>query len=101
MCVDQQVGYTRAYVLINTNHGMVDSVVKSLRSRKDVCLADAINGPYEVIAVIEGNNASAVATAILFSIKKMPGIKEIAVYVAIPNSSFINPTRGGNHISVI
>jgi hypothetical protein len=73
---------TRAYVLIDSDPEMTDRVVQSLRCRRDVRLADAINGPHDVIAVIEGSNASAVATAILSSIRKLQGVKDITVYLA-------------------
>ena len=76
--------YTRAYVLIDTESGMTDLVVQGLRRIKDIRLADAINGPHGVIAVVEGNNASVVATVILVHIKKLQGVKDIIVYAAIP-----------------
>jgi hypothetical protein len=82
MSVGLSLGDTRAYVLIDSDPEMTDRVVKSLRCRRDVRLADAINGPHDVIAVVEGSNASAVATAILSSIRKLQGVKDITVYLA-------------------
>jgi DNA-binding Lrp family transcriptional regulator len=84
MSVGLSLNDTRAYVLIDSEPEMTDRVVQSLRGRGDVRMADAINGPHDVIAVIEGSNASAVATAILMSIRKLHGVKDITVYLATP-----------------
>jgi nitrate reductase NapAB chaperone NapD len=84
MSVGLSLSDTRAYVLINSDPEMTDRVVQSLRCRRDVRLADAINGPHDVIAVVEGSNASAVATAILASIRKLEGVRDITVYLATP-----------------
>jgi hypothetical protein len=84
MSSDLNLGDTRAYVLIDSDPEMTDCVVQSLRCRRDVRLADAINGPHDVIAIVEGSNASAVATAILASIRKLEGVRDITVYLAAP-----------------
>jgi hypothetical protein len=78
---------TRAYVLIDTEPGMAGSVVAGLRRRSDVRLADAVNGPHGVIAVVEGRDASAVATAILMSIRKLDGVRDFTVYTAAPEGA--------------
>jgi hypothetical protein len=76
-------GDIRAYVLIEVEPGMASSVVSNLRGRRAVALADEISGPYSAIAVVEGNSPSAVATAILMDMKKMSGVKDITVYLAV------------------
>jgi hypothetical protein len=78
---------TRAYVLIDTEPGLAGSVVESLRRRSDVLLADAINGPHGVIAVVEGRDASAVATTILMSIRRLHGVRDFTVYTAVPEGA--------------
>ena len=76
---------TRAYVLIDTEPGMSARVVRNLRRRDDVVLADAVNGPHGVIAVVEGRNASAVATTILMTIRKLDGVLDLKVYTVVPD----------------
>ncbi len=76
--------HMRAYVLIDTEPEMSRSVVLSLRARKDMRLVDAINGPFSVIAVVEGDSASAVAGAILVGIRKLKGVRDVVVYLATP-----------------
>jgi hypothetical protein len=93
MAISYRLDDTRAYVLIDTEPDMTGRVVQSLRCRKDVHLADAINGPHGVIAVVEGNNASAVATSILLSIRKLQGVKDITVYLAVPQREERAPAR--------
>ena len=87
MTISHKLDDTRAYVLIDTDPAMTDSVVQNLRRSKDVYLADAINGPHGVIAVVEGNNASTVATAILVKIRKVPGVRGITAYTAMPQGA--------------
>ena len=86
MSAGRSLGDTRAYVLIDADPEMTDRVVQSLRCRGDVLLADAINGPHNVIAVIEDSNASTLATAILVSVRKLKGVRDITVYLAMPGA---------------
>ena len=74
---------TRAYVLIDTEPEMTARVVRNLRRRDDVLMADAVNGPHGVIAVVEGRNASEVATTILVNIRKLEGVRDFTVYTAV------------------
>jgi DNA-binding Lrp family transcriptional regulator len=82
---------TRAYVLIDTEPDMAARVIRSLRRRDDVLLADAVNGPHDVIAVVEGRNASAVATTILMNIRKLDGVRDFTVYTVVPLSAVRAP----------
>jgi nitrate reductase NapAB chaperone NapD len=78
---------TRAYVLIDTEPNMTARVVRNLRRRDDVLMADAVNGPHGVIAVVEGRNASEVATTILMTIRKLDGVRDFTVYTAVPQGT--------------
>lgn len=84
MSISKNLAHTRAYVFIDTEPGRVTRVVQSLRGRLDIPLIDAINGPHNAIAVVEGNNASAVAKAILVDIRKLAGVRNVTVYLATP-----------------
>jgi hypothetical protein len=76
----------RAYVLIHTEAGKAAEVVKSLRGRLGIAMVDVIEGPYNVIAVVEGANLSAVAKTILVDIKKLSGVRDIIVYLVTPEA---------------
>jgi hypothetical protein len=79
---DDNPNHIRAYVLIDTEPEMTRSVVRSLRTRRDISLADIINGPFNAIAVVEGDSASAVAGAILVGIRRLKGVRDVIVYLA-------------------
>ena len=49
----------RAYVLIDIEDDRTGEVVSNLRCRPGITLADAINGPYHAIAVVESQDISA------------------------------------------
>jgi hypothetical protein len=72
----------RAYVFIETRPGMAWNVLHNLKKRKCVRQVDVINGPYEVIAVVEGDGASSVAMTILTGIRKLDGVADVVVYLA-------------------
>jgi len=74
----------RAYVLVDTERGRASEVVRSLRSQPLVTAADVVNGPYRVIAVIEGSNISTLAKTILVDVRKLDGVKDIIVYMSMP-----------------
>lgn len=78
----QQVKGTRAYILVDTEAAKAAEVVEILRGRADICLADVVNGPYKVIAVVQGMNTSEVAKTILIDIRKLSGVKDLIVYTA-------------------
>lgn len=87
MAMSHPKNETRAYVLIDTDPGMTATVVAGLRSRSDVRLADAVNGPHGVIAVVTGRDASAVATTILMNIRRLAGVRDFTVYAAVPEGA--------------
>ncbi len=74
----------RAYVLIDTEGDRTGDIVSNLRRRPGVTLADVINGPYRAIAVVEGNDISAMAKTILLDIRRLSGVKDIIVYMTQP-----------------
>ena len=88
---DRKSRDTRAYVMIDTEPELTGNVVQVLRRRKDIPLADAVNGPHGAIAVVEGTDAAAVATTILVNIRKIEGVKDITVYLAMPHEENVAP----------
>jgi len=80
----QKLTENRAYVLIDSEENKASEVATSLRDRVGVTMADVVNGPYRVIAVVEGSNISAIAKTILIDIKKLSGVRDIIVYMATP-----------------
>ncbi len=54
----------RAYVLIETSVGKTKDVALALRKVKGVQEANAVTGPYDVIAVVEGADLNAVGNLV-------------------------------------
>jgi len=75
---------SRAYVLIDVEEAKASEVVMGLRNRLGVAMADIVNGPYRVIAVVEGSNISSIAKTILLDVKKLSGVRDIIVYMVTP-----------------
>ncbi len=90
----QKPAENRAYVLIDAEEDKASEVATSLHGRLGVTTADVVNGPYRVIAVVEGSNISAVAKTILIDIKNLSGVRDIIVYLATPEeqTSHLSPS---------
>ena len=71
---------TRAYVLIDTRPGMAGIIVQKLRDT-GIAMVDAINGPHDAIALVQGDSPSDVAVTILNGIRKMEGVTGVTVYL--------------------
>ena len=69
----------KAYVLIHTLLGKEEEVAEALRCRPEVVAADvvSVSGPYDVIAVVEGTDANAVARIILSDLPIVDGVSNI------------------------
>ena len=80
----QTSSFKRAYVLIDVAENRALEVARSLRDDFSLSTVDVINGPYRVIAIVEGDNISAMVKTILVDIKRLNAVKDIVVYVSIP-----------------
>jgi DNA-binding Lrp family transcriptional regulator len=65
---------TSAFILIEATVGKVRDVVTQLRTIEDVRFADAITGPYDVIALIESEHMGAVADLVTGRVQAIPGV---------------------------
>jgi hypothetical protein len=74
----------RAYVLIDTDEARAFDIVTRLHDMLNVSTVDVINGPYRIIAVLEGNNLSAIAKTVVIDIRKLSGVRDLIVYMAMP-----------------
>ena len=72
----------RAYVLIDTSLDNAGRIAAELRKRSGVLLADVVNGPHPIIALLAGDDPSTIAQAILFDIRKIEGITDLTVYLS-------------------
>jgi DNA-binding Lrp family transcriptional regulator len=65
---------TRAYILIETEVGKSGDVVRYLNGLEGVLQADAVTGPYDVIAVVEKPSLNEVGDLLSRSVHAVGGI---------------------------
>lgn len=73
----------RVYFLIDTDSGMASGVAKALSNRLCVSLVDAVAGPHDVIAVLEGIDSKSVADMTLADIRAIDGVKYVTTCISI------------------
>ena len=65
---------TTAYIMIETNIGMVKNVAKSLRAVPGVGEVDVVIGLYDIIATISGSDMNSVSDLLASEIHKINGV---------------------------
>ena len=73
----------RAYVLIETSVGKTKDVALALSKVKGVKEANAVTGPYDVIAVVEGADLTAVGNLVTSEIHPVGGIERTVTCLAV------------------
>ena len=72
-----------AFVLIETAVGKSKEVVETLRQLKGVKSVDTVTGPYDVIAVVEGENLNDIGDLVTARIHPVPGISRTVTCLAV------------------
>lgn len=65
----------KAFVLITTSVGQTKAVLNSLKKMEGIKSADAVMGPYDIIAVVEGESVDTVGKIITEQFHKINGIE--------------------------
>lgn len=77
----------KAYVLVQTAPGKAKEALKHVKGLKlegtKLLSADAVTGPYDLVAVIEGDDLNAVGTAVADGIQGAEGITRTTTCVAV------------------
>jgi DNA-binding Lrp family transcriptional regulator len=73
----------RAYVLIETSVGKTKDVVLALRKVRGMKEVNAVTGPYDVIAVVEGVDLTAVGNLVADEIHPVGGIERTVTCLAV------------------
>jgi DNA-binding Lrp family transcriptional regulator len=66
----------RAYILIDVTGDKVTSCLAALRAMTGVAKADAVAGPYDIIAVVEGKDVQVVGETVVGKIRQIDGVHE-------------------------
>ncbi len=73
----------KAFVLIETVVGKTKEVVVALKQLSGVKSVDAVTGPYDVIAVIEGETLNDIGEVVTARIHPVPGISRTVTCLAL------------------
>lgn len=73
----------RAYILIETSVGKTKDVALALRKVKGMKEVNAVTGPYDVIAVIEGADLTTVGNLVTDDIHPISGIERTVTCLAV------------------
>ncbi len=73
----------KAFILIETVVGRTKQVASTLQQLKGVKSADCVTGPYDLIAVVEGENLYEIGVLITDKIHPVAGIARTVTCLAI------------------
>ena len=76
----------KGYILIETTVGKARDVTQALKDLAGVSEAYLIMGPYDVVAIVEGSDASEVSNVVATRIHSVPGIARTITCLAISSS---------------
>jgi DNA-binding Lrp family transcriptional regulator len=63
-----------AYILIQTDVGVIGDVASEIAGVKGVVAAEAVTGPYDVIAKAEANSLDDLGSLVIRTIQSVPGV---------------------------
>ncbi|MCH8195484.1 MAG: Lrp/AsnC ligand binding domain-containing protein [Chloroflexi bacterium] len=73
----------RSYVLIEATIGKARDVARLLSAISEVTECYLVTGPYDVIALVEGDDASAVGQVVTEKIHSIPGVARTITCLAV------------------
>jgi DNA-binding Lrp family transcriptional regulator len=74
---------TKAYLLIETAVGKTRDVAGNLREIDGINIVDVVTGPYDIIAVIEGDDMAVVGNVVTERIHTVSGVVRTVTCVAV------------------
>jgi DNA-binding Lrp family transcriptional regulator len=73
----------KAYVLIQAQVGKTKQVVEAIRKLQGVVSVDAVTGPYDAIAVIQGETLNDIGELIVSKVHPVAGISRTVTCLAL------------------
>jgi DNA-binding Lrp family transcriptional regulator len=73
----------KAFVLIETEVGKTRAVVTALQKLKGIASVDTVTGPYDIIAILQGENLNDIGDLVTGKIHPIPGISRTVTCLAI------------------
>ena len=74
---------TKAFVLIETKVGKTKGIVSSLKDVDGISSVDVVTGPYDIIAIVEAPDLSAVGDIVTGSVHTIEGIDRTVTCLAV------------------
>ncbi len=74
---------TKAYLLVETAVGKTRDVASTLREIEGIDIVDVVTGPYDIIAVIAGDDMSVVGNVVTERIHTVTGVVRTVTCVAV------------------
>ena len=76
---------TKAYLLVETAVGKTRDVASTLRELDHVESVDVVTGPYDIIAVVSGEDMTVVGNVVTENIHTVSGVVRTVTCVAVGN----------------
>jgi DNA-binding Lrp family transcriptional regulator len=76
----------KAYVLIETQVGKTKDVVETIRGVEGVLSVDAVTGPYDAIAVVQGETLNEIGDLITAKVHPISGISRTVTCLVLKSS---------------
>ena len=73
----------RAFVLIETAVGKSSTVVESIKRLKGIKSADIVTGPYDIIAVVEGESLNDIGNLVTSKVQSISGISRTVTCLTV------------------
>jgi DNA-binding Lrp family transcriptional regulator len=73
----------RAFVLVETAVGKSSTVVESMKQLKGIKSADIVTGPYDIIAVVEGESLNDIGNLVTSKVQSISGISRTVTCLAV------------------
>ena len=74
---------TKAYVLVEVAVGKTKDVITALRQVDGVMSVEAVTGPYDVIAVVEGKDINSVGDLVTKGVHSIDGVSRTVTCLAM------------------
>ena len=77
---------TKAYVLIETQVGKTKQVVEAIGRLQGVVSVDAVTGPYDAIAIVQGETLNDIGDLIATKVHPLAGISRTVTCLVLKSS---------------
>ncbi|MGD1099685.1 MAG: Lrp/AsnC ligand binding domain-containing protein [Thermoplasmata archaeon] len=76
-------GMETLYLLVETEVGRLDEVLKRLKAVPSVTEVEAVTGPFDLIVKVQAPHINAALDTVVHRIRKVPGIKSTETLVTV------------------